>query len=418
MKPIHFLPPAVALAVTGFLIGGQRKEIGKLEVQSEMLSREVAKAKSRPFSTQEDSRPDRSNIPNGEKEPIDWKELATVAEEMNISGSVSDMRKMMSFQRRMLEMDKEELIAALDEIESLDLTDTQRTALIGMILDPLSNKDPELALTRFSDRLNDSNGVMSWRLARALGNWAGKDGTAAAAWLDKQIADGVFVSKSLDGKNQVLKSYEGHLFASMLGDHSDIAEERIATMSKDERRSVLSHGINQLKEENQEAFAEITRRNLDEVIARDILVEKARNIAMMSDLEDVDGYIDRISATPAERKGIAENAASSFVQGKSYQGKVTAKDIDEMRDWLGERSPESLGSTTGKTLGQMANENNLGFEESATLALRYHGESGDDELLVSFLENSVNNQNKDQARAIAEKILDPEIRKQELADLE
>ena len=419
MKLIHFLTPVVALAVTGFLIGGQKKEIGKLETQSEMLSREIAKANSRPTSTRENPRPDRSNVPNGDKEPIDWKEIAAMAEEMNNSGSVGDMRKLMSFQRRLLEMDKEELIAALDEIDSLDLTDAQRTGLIGMILDPLAMKDPELALTRFADRLNDRENAMTWRLSRALGNWAEKDGPAAAAWLDKQIADGIFISKSLDGKNQALKAYEGNLFASLLGSHPDLAEQRIAAMPAEERKGVLAQGINQLKEENQAAFAEIARRHLDEDGAIEILASRASSIAMMADLEDVDKYIERISATQAEREKIAENAANSFIQGKSFQGKITAEEVDEMRDWLGSQSPVSVGKTTGETLGELANdEDAMGYEKSAALALRYHEETGNDELLLGFFENAYSNENKEAARTLAEKISDPEKRKQVLENIE
>lgn len=419
MKPIHFLPPVVALAITGFLIGGQRKEISRLEQQSDLLSREIAKAKSRTDSTRKSSRPERSNIPNDENEPIDWKEIALMAEEMGSSGKVSDMRKIMSLQRRLLEMSKEELIAALDEVESLDLTDEQRAGLTSMILDPLVMKDPQLVLNRFFDQLNDSEFGMTWRLSSALGNWAERDGLAAAAWLDQQIGAGTFVSKSLDGKNQTLRTYESTLFVSLLGNHPDLAEKRIAAMPEDKRKNVLEQRINQLKKEDQAVFAEIVRRQIDSDNAAEILADKATSIAMMSDLEDVDGYIERISATPQERDKIAAKAANSYIQGKTFQGKVTSADIDEMRDWLGEQSPASVGRTTGSTLGELANDDDsMGYEESAALALRYHEQSGDDELLVGFFENLYNHENKESARALAAKISDPEKRKQALDSIE
>lgn len=419
MKLTLFLPPVVALVVTGFLIGGKGEEIGRLEEQSLILSREIQKAKSRPASDRDNPHRKRGHMPGPAKEPINWKEIATMVEEIQDSGSISNLRKVMSFQRRLLEMDKEELVAALDGINSLDLTDAQRTALIGIILDPLASKDPELALIRFSDRVNDGEGMINWRLSEALGKWAEKDGAAATAWLDKQIADGLFISKSLDGKNQSLKVYEGNLFASLLANHQDLAEQRIAAISTDERREVLSLGSRQLKEENQAAFAEIVRKQLDEEHAIEILAEKASDIAMISELENVDGYMGRISATKAERQRIAEMAANSFIQGKSFEGKVIARDIDEMRDWLGKQSPESVGKTTGATLGELAGDDDaMGFDESSALALSYHKESGDDDLLVSFFENASLDKNKEAASALAAKISDPEKRKKALEGIE
>ena len=341
-----------------------------------------------------------------------------MAEEMNDSGSVSAMRKIMSFQSRLMKMDQGELIAALDEIESLDLTEGQRTAMIGMILDPLSTKDPELVLTRFSDRLSDIGGGMLWRLSSALGNWAKKDGVAAAAWLDKQIEDGVFISKSLDGRNQALRSYEGTLFTSLLGSHPDLAEKRIAKMSAEERQQVFSSASGGLKVEDEAALAEIARMQLGSEGATQILVNRAANIATMSELKDVDEYIESISATPEERKKIVEQSATSYLGEKSYQGKVTAKDVDDMRDWLSETSPDSVTKTTGEALGELArDEDSLGFEKSAALALRYHEENGDDDLLTSFLDSASTGQNKEEARAVAEKISDPAKRKQALDNL-
>lgn len=419
MKPIHFLPPVVALAITGFLIGGQRNEISRLEQQSELLSYEIARAKSRPVSVHEKSRPERSNVTNGENQPIDWNEIALMAEETGGSGKISDMRQIMSLQRRLLEMSKEELVAALNEIESLDLTDEQRTGLIGMILDPLALKDPELVLNRFSDRLNDNGFGITWRLSRALGNWAEKDGPAAAAWLDQQIGAGTFASKSLDGKNQKLRTYESTLFASLLGSHPDLAEQRLAAMPEDKRKNVLEHRINQLKKEDQAVFADIVRRQIGSDGAAEILADKVNSIVMVSDLEDVDGYIERISATSQERKKIAEEAAKSYIEGKSYEGKVTPADIDKMRDWLGGQSPASVEKNTGSTLGSLANDGVvMGFEQSAALALRYHEQTGDDEILVGFFENLNHHPDKDAARSLAAKISDPEKRKRALNSIE
>jgi len=65
-----------------------------------------------------------------------------------------------------------------------------RTMLESMIINPLVEKDPELALTRFIGRLDDDRGQMRWQLSRALKNWMEKDPAKAQVWFDQQIAAG------------------------------------------------------------------------------------------------------------------------------------------------------------------------------------------------------------------------------------
>ncbi|MGJ8633475.1 MAG: hypothetical protein ACSHX7_06100 [Luteolibacter sp.] len=419
MKTHHFIPPVLATVAAGILIAGQRKELSKLEGQSTILSQRIEVAKSRPATTRDASRPERKNTPTDTSAPIDWKEIASMSDGMNGSGGVSDMRKAMAVQRMLLEMDRDEIIAALDEIALLDITEEQRSNLISMLLQPLETKEPELALTRFSDRLNDPQGGISWRLSRSLGFWAKKDSAAATAWLDREIANGTFISKTLDGQNRILESYQGNLIGALLASDPDLAGGRLAALPADQRKRILDHASNQLHhEDNEAAFAELAREHLTEDEAISTLSQKASNLAMHNSFDSVEGYMDRISATAPERKKIAENAAKSSIQGKSYQKKITSKEIDDMREWLGGQSPGSVETVTGQALGRSANNTgSTKFSDAAGLALRYQEESGDDEVLISFLQSVNFRENKEQAHTLAEKISDPKKRESALERL-
>ncbi|NJR42733.1 MAG: hypothetical protein HC767_08755 [Akkermansiaceae bacterium] len=113
-------------------------------------------------------------------------------------------------------MSREEIIAALDEIDRLDLSDEERDALISEILDPLIEKDPQYALERFADKIKtDPDGIGS-QLSSAMRAWAQKDLGAATAWLDRKIAAGDFDSKTLDGQSDVREEFEAALLGSLI----------------------------------------------------------------------------------------------------------------------------------------------------------------------------------------------------------
>ena len=85
-------------------------------------------------------------------------------------------------------MTREELLAALDEVATLDLTDNARGMLEQMLIGPLIEKAPELVLTRFIDCLQDARSGLKWHLPNALREWAKNDPAKADAWFDQQIA--------------------------------------------------------------------------------------------------------------------------------------------------------------------------------------------------------------------------------------
>ena len=408
LKPIVFIPPVVALMVVSGWIGTQRRSIATLENESALLKRNLIEQRTQGNGVEPESvKSAASDKSAKEKEPIQWKQVAALFAEMRTGNGSGDMRAMLRFQKRLLAMNREELITALDEISALDLPANDRFALENLLIGPLAQKDPELALTQFIDRINDESRVAAWPLSSALQQWAKKNPLEAAAWFDRQIAAGKFDSKSLDGKSQNRIQFEGVMIHVLLESDTDAAANRLSAMPADQRLEIVNSSFSQIRNDDQAAMAKLIRDQLPAKEQSGAIAQQASLLASGGDYSKVTDYLVRISATPGERTACVEQAAATAVERISYKKKVTRDDIDSMRDWVGSQSPESMDSTTGKALGKATQgAHKIDFKEASELAIQYQQAGGGDDVLSSFLESGAIWTHKEEARLLAEKISD------------
>ena len=321
---------------------------------------------------------------------------------------------MIRFQNQLQEMTADELVAALDEIAALDLPIESQASLEQAIIGVLAKKDPELALNRFKDRLNDNRGLTGWMLSEAMKEWCKKDTGAATAWLDQQIAGGKLDSKSLDGRNHTRSMFEGQVIGALLANDPEAASARLATLPETQRQEAMRIVSTPLKEEQQADYANMIREHLPEDDRNETLAQVASQIVASKDYAGVSSYMERISATPEERTAIVTEAATDKLGSVAFNEKITKEQGGQMRDWALSNSANDANKITGKALAQVAgrsNQNNS-FEEVSAFAVQYHEASGNDEVMVSFLENSYDPSKKAQHRELAEKISDPQRREQ------
>lgn len=419
MKGKFFILPTFALILVAIWIGSERRSTTLLEKRSSLLKEALAARASGSGTDTAASKPKSPDQLAKEKGPVDWKKVAAQLAEMREAGGMGDMRTYLRLQQKFSAMSKEELVSALDEIATLDMPDESRQMLQQLLLGPLCEKDPEYALTRYFDRVDDQNGMMSWRLASAMRDWAGKDPAAATAWFDQQIAAGKFDSKSLDGESRPRQQFEGALINVLLASDPDAAGRRLGAIPEDQRRDVLmQYQFQSLKEESQLAFAKLIRSQVPADEQADTLAQQASHLGSREGYSKVTEYLDRIEATPTERAKCAEEAAESKLRNQDGK-KVTRENLDEMREWVTTQAPEALASITGKSLGTaMQGRQKMEFSEVADLALQYNQISGNDDVLTNFLESWPARENKEQARALAEKITDEKRREEILKDLE
>lgn len=419
MRPSHFIPPVAALILAGVCIGTQRRSMSVVEEENALLQKHITAARS--LTTDDgtaDGQPSGSAKLAKGKETLDWKKIAEQLAEMQRGGGTGDMRATLRLQKRLQEMSKEELVTALDEIAALEISDESRSMLEQMLIGPLVQKDPGFVLTKFSDRLDEPK--IGWQLSNAMQQWAKKDPAKASAWFDQQIAAGKFDSKSLDGRSESRNQFEAALIPVLLESDVDAAARRLGAIPEDQRDNVLGHyPFQQLKEENQLAYAQLVRSQLPEKEQAGALARQASRLARGDGYANVTAYMDRIKATPAERVACVENAAEFQIQSVSNQKKVTLGDLDTMREWAAAQAPGTADRITGKALANSLQwGNKMNFTDAADLALHYHEASGNDDVLISFLENGGSHQNEEAARLLAAKISDDKRREKILENLE
>jgi hypothetical protein len=206
----------------------------------------------------------------------------------------------------------------------------------------------------------------------------------------------------------------------LLASDADAAGHRLGAIPGDQRSEALSqYQFQQLKEEDQLAFAKLVRDQVPEGEQAEALARQASLMVSGDGYSKVTEYLARIRATPAERAACVEEAAESKIQTISYQKKVTREDLDTMREWVTAQAPEKTGTVTGKVLASASQGGRkMEFAEAADLAVQYHDASGNDDVLSSFLDGWPARQNKEQARVLAQKISDVKRREEILKNLD
>ncbi len=408
----------MALVIAGAWNVSQMRSISSLEEERVTLRKRIAAATAASGTgLMLADRPSKTGKTATNK--IDWKSLSSQLASAEDGGSAEEMRAMMSFQQRLDEMTKEEMVDALDEIASLNLPDATREMLESMIIDPLIARDPELALKRFADRIQSDPDGIGWQLSTALKEWAKNDLSAATAWFDKQIGDGNFESKTLDGRSDMRLQFEGALMESLLASDPAAAARRLSELQEDQRREVLQQiPFGELSEESRNAYANLVRGLVPADEREGSFAHIATELVGSGDYSDVSAFLDGVRATPSERAAAAMDAADSKLEQLAMEGQVTAKDVDEMRAWLKLQAPDQIDSITGKALAEAAQERGkFKFSDAAQLALKYHQSSGNDDLLVAFLESYSARSNLDEAKHLAEMIKDDARRAEILTGL-
>ena len=407
MKPLHFLPPVLALAIAAVWLGSQHRTMSALQEQSGELRKRIEVARS-------EGGPEGEGGSQGGKQgkaasaKIDWKQIAEKqAASMQAGNDIQNMRTMMEMQRRLMEMSAEDLLAQADEIDALDLSKDLKASLQGIILGVLVQKDPKLAVERYADQIGSAQGGMSWQLGAAVQQWAAKDPAAAVAWMDGRIAEGKFASTSLDGKNPQRLQFERGLVTSLLASDPRAAEERISKLPVDHRGEVLNSGvIFGMKPGTEKALAEIIRNQMPEDRRASTLAQCAGSLVHQGGLERVDKFLAEIGPSQEEKDAVVASAMQTRLNNNRDGAKLESA-VEESRAWALKQSPDAANRITGETLG-----NTHDFGKASELALKYNEEGGNDEVLVAFLGSHLAQRNAAAALPLIDKIADEQKREE------
>lgn len=175
----------------------------------------------------------------------------------------------------------------------------------------------------------------------------------------------------------------------------------------------------ELAPEKQLAFATLVRDQLPPDEQVQSLARLANNYAATDDYTAVTAFLERIKVTPSERGELVKEAAGDKINSLYHKGKITTAALDAIRGWTDVQAPGSTDQITGKALsGLFEQDGAVDFGKICEFALHYHEFTGNDDVLVSFLDGHAAFRNKEQARALAEKITDWKRRVEILEKLE
>ncbi len=340
---------------------------------------------------------------------LDWRNLATLLN--SDSGEKSQLKALLDFENRLAGMSREEIIAALDEIDRLGLSEDQRAELLEQLLGSLIEKDPQYALDRFVSEI-ESYEVVRAPLAKALRDWAKKDAAAASKWLDKQIAAGNFETKTLDGKSEARVQFEAAILESLLAKDPAAAAARLAGLPEDQRREVLQQlPFAELSASEQAAYAALIRDQVPADERAGTFADLASKLATGEGFEKLDAFLDANHATSEERSAAAGQAAESQLENLAKKGGISRADVDSLRRWLDTQAPGQTDTMTGKALGEASqSDGKFSFEDASKLVLDYQKASGNDELLIGFLRSYAARSNLAEAARLVDQVSNPEIR--------
>ena len=422
VKPL--IPPLAVLVLAGVWLMNQRQAISAVEDTNTQVQKNITAARSpspsavlvsaKPVTQIKAEPPVKAVQANG---PLDWKEIAAQCEAILQNHDAKELDRL---NRRFGMMSVAELLAALENVATLGLPAASQRLLMNSLLMPLVAKDPEVALTHGMDFLGDETFATGWQLADVTKKWAEKDPARAAAWFAEQIATGRFESMSVDGKNHIREKIEGGLFGALLDTDPAAAARSLTTMTEEQRAQVLDmYSVKAIKQEKQLDFVQLLRSHLSAQDQAKLLGKQGFSMATSGDYAKLTDFLQRISATPAERAAFASEAAMKKVISISGDQKVTRADFDAVREWTRVQAPGASDTITGKVIADsVIYGGNITFAEAAELALQYHKASGNDDTLIAFLRGYPASFNREAARGLAAQISDPARREEILKKLQ
>lgn len=406
MKPIEFIPPAAALVVAGIWLGSQGHSLSSLVEENTVLRERLESAR---HAVPEEGEAGGSTLlppakKDGTARKIDWKLIAQNHLQSNNGESVEDIRRQMQFQSMIQELSADEIVNGLDAIAGLDLPEQVKQQMEMSLINALAEKEPALAVERLSQRMEDDG--VSWQLGHTFRKWAEKDSAAAIAWMDKQLADGKFESKSLDGKNSLQIRCEAGLVAALLESDPAAATARMQALPEDQRSEIFDQGLFfRIKAGTELAMADLIRNSVPEGQRLTTLGNTGGQLVHQGGYERVGEFLSEINASKEERASIVSSAIRNQAHRFTEKPGELAEGIEKSRTWIQKEAPDDLNRITGEALANVASRNR--FEEAAKLAEKYQAESGSDEVLIPLLQNTfVQDDNRERVLELVGKISD------------
>ena len=348
---------------------------------------------------------------------LHWKESLGRLGDLRGRGEIGDLLEIAALLRGLSGLSTADLVETLGSLDEIAADPVSRRQMENLLADSLIAKDPQLALASLAGRLREGDQPFVTRLAAALGEWARKDATAAAAWLDQRIAAGDLESRSLEGKSAARMDFEAALLETLLVSDRDAARQRIASLPEDHRRETLERiAFNELPPEGQLGYASVARESVPVDEFGGVIAHLTSSVMAHGGFQEAGSLLDRIQASPAERGIAARQAAFDHLGAIATERPISREDLEPLGQWLARQAPGQAPRVTAEAIAEAAAVGGeFNVSEAAGLVDSLHQESGDDALIEAFLRRLAARSISDGTQHLLDRISDP-VRRAELLE--
>ncbi|MDB4538166.1 hypothetical protein N9230_06105, partial [Akkermansiaceae bacterium] len=251
-------------------------------------------------------------------------------------------------------------------------------------------KDPETAMSLVSGSLDKKNSPQSWQMRHAFGEWARKDPSAAMSWMDKQVAEGKFISKSLDPSDNPRLEFETRLMGVLFYDDPAAVRKRLDQFSAAEQNRILQDHHVWRKD------GKVTQEYLDLVRERGIEDQQASLVGKavipnvkQEGFESTSKVINQFTLSPEERKAAIDAAVDDY----SNRWDGTTADPAEVYPWVLKEDPDRAAVLTAKALSNQLRMGQERFQSTFESALKISEDAGEPRIMEEFMKNVSNQGN-------------------------
>jgi hypothetical protein len=317
------------------------------------------------------------------------------------NGTMPDLKAMLKLQKTILELSSEELSTLITDAGQLELPPGQRNNLVMMLIQGLSESDPQAAVMAAAAFMKSASGpplnMIGFTMRNAFASWAKKDLTGALTWFDGAVAAGQFESTALSDVNQEQTQMISSVLKTLYTKNPDAARQRLLALPEKERTVVL------------------TSANGFEADAT------SQRVYSKDSLDGVSKFFSTIEATPEERATLVAGVAETSFQQRTWGNgaeKPNLENTTKLRTWLAQEDAATAETTLGKSIASTSNGyGNYSPADALALVTELHTTQPSDDLLVSFLDQAKPPSNKEALPALAARIADPAARDAALAKL-
>ena len=399
---------AAAGGVTFFLL--QQRGAATLEAENARLSQRIEAWAKRSEASDDDPKSGLSAKALAKTGPSGMAKLAAILRGAE-AGNPAQVRESLMLENQWRTLDTATLEKMIADTRAADLSEEDREAVIDKLLEVLVEKDPARAFAVIEEGFTGKTPrEIQQQLSKRSGlfeKWIRSDGTQALAWLDKQIAAGLFDSRSLAGTSNVRQEYESLIYRKAK-DGSRIA----ALDPLDRLQTLQSWRLRDLPVEDQIALAKVARTSgLKPSAVAEVMKPFLKKSMESGDLASADAFFNQIEPTAEELPHLSEAAAGQAMLSLGKKAdQLTGEEVPAIRSWLAEKSSGGdayIGSMIGKGFSN-------GWDAGQIYATidRLQKDQPSDDLLYRFLTDATQEGHKqklDPATALdfANRISDP-----------